>query len=887
MLRAAPSTSRALLNLRIVSARRTTQRLYSSNNDNDNNGNDNSNKNDEDGRSPSQGQTYREQQARRDEERARGEQESAQREQWEKARRAIIQGSVPVNSSDAGNDSQDSRIKPLDPRLIRKTSADGSAPKGIYRPFLGNRDPNAPAAREFRPVETPTHQPAGPTPIVRGSSASSSTTDSTEAPPKPTGIVRPSSSTTDSTNAPPKPTGIVRPYTRKLDEDKLKDAEVIRPKLYRYPSGTGGADYNPDKPPPMRTVLYTLDERDIVTRPSPTQPVEDRDSTTESTSGSVPPTGRTPDGTLRRVTEWPQRTAEYLQQRAEFSRDEDSGKTSDNAEPAKISPIVRPKMSNVPESKVKFIPPILHVYQSNSSAEEMRKGRIRGPPVVSTLRDTSGLVRERREISERKWGLNRFMKAKLGKPLKKEKPKRTQERIYNPADFIRPTASIVPFRRDPLPVPSDFEPLGRKKEDLHATHSLKSLITSKLPIQIYVSNSINAYHNLALEHHLFTHLDPDKTHLFIYRNDRAVVIGRNQNPWLEANHPLLIPDPNAPSHYPDGKPIPTPLPPPVLLRRRSGGGAVLHDLGNVNYSVTVPTSVFSRQKHAEMIAQTCRNLGVHTAKVNDRHDIVMDSAITIKGEDDFTPVPENHWDLKISGSAFKLTKDRSYHHGTMLCTTDLNAMRFLRSPLRDLNCVKARGVDSVPAEVENTNIQPEDFILEVVKSFKELYKGQKFGVCLVKENEPYKEVGFREEVEVMKSQDWIYGQTPRFWLTLPAKKGVVEVDKGIIVSEDMKGSHFGGRVIEWLIERSGVEGGKEWAKHAVGAVEWGKWEGMKGWAKEERRRIAQIWKEVEEEKRRPQKIARKRQMIERYAVPAHKKAKRTSWEQRGSAKKWR
>lgn len=242
--------------------------------------------------------------------------------------------------------------------------------------------------------------------------------------------------------------------------------------------------------------------------------------------------------------------------------------------------------------------------------------------------------------------------------------------------------------------------------------------------QIWTSRSHNPFLNLSIEHYLLQNTPTDSAVLFLYINSPCVVIGRNQNPWLEAN--LKIVGCNA-RHGLHGKEKAI-----QLVRRRSGGGTVFHDEHNVNYSVICPIGDFRRDKHAEMVTKAMRKFNPR-ARVNERHDIVVDQG----------PLrPKEHWPdtedmhqtpyfsevkapLKVSGSAFKLTKNRALHHGTCLLGSDLGIMRkALRSDVRPF--LKARGVDSVRSPVGNlcaghAKGDTDTFVKEVIDQFRELY----------------------------------------------------------------------------------------------------------------------------------------------------------------------
>ncbi len=152
----------------------------------------------------------------------------------------------------------------------------------------------------------------------------------------------------------------------------------------------------------------------------------------------------------------------------------------------------------------------------------------------------------------------------------------------------------------------------------------------------------------------------------------------------------------------------------LLVRRRSGGGTVFHDEGNVNYCVICPTADFTRDKHAEMVVRALRRWngrGVN-ARVNERHDIVLDQGswdrVDPNGRIERLDTHRSPFQgqgagppLKISGSAYKLTRLRALHHGTcLLASPNLGLIHaYLDSPARPF--LKARGVESVRSSVGN------------------------------------------------------------------------------------------------------------------------------------------------------------------------------------------
>ena len=250
--------------------------------------------------------------------------------------------------------------------------------------------------------------------------------------------------------------------------------------------------------------------------------------------------------------------------------------------------------------------------------------------------------------------------------------------------------------------------------------------------QIYVSHARDPYLNLSVEHFLLQKSSPESVILFLYVNRPCVIIGRNQNPWAEVNLRLLNQARNgAISTHRKVQHV-------DLVRRRSGGGTVFHDEGNMNYSVICPPSIFTRDKHAEMVTRAIRAF-TDRARVNERHDIVLDQGSLVP-ESKFPEEEDMHRTryyasnatkspLKISGSAYKFIRNRALHHGTcLLASPSLSTIsRYLASPARPF--LEIRGVDSVRSPVGNLFTKPDQlldlmtsFQASVLKSFIQLYR---------------------------------------------------------------------------------------------------------------------------------------------------------------------
>jgi len=269
-------------------------------------------------------------------------------------------------------------------------------------------------------------------------------------------------------------------------------------------------------------------------------------------------------------------------------------------------------------------------------------------------------------------------------------------------------------------------------------------------VQVYISRSTDPYLNLSVEHFLLQKSHPQSVVLFLYSNRPCIVIGRNQNPWVEVNLGLvsqpgilqrLRTNTETAAGYEEtaGRRETDISDDDVLLvRRRSGGGTVFHDAGNMNYSVICPPASFDRDKHAEMVVRALRSLDIpHGVRVNERHDIVLDvsssSAAAAAANSSLPPAEKTGMNdskqngeavkiYKISGSAYKLTRTRSLHHGTCLLSSPHLPFlsRLLRSPAAPY--IKARGVESVRSPVRNVGVSNSDFEEAVVSEFRAMYE---------------------------------------------------------------------------------------------------------------------------------------------------------------------
>ncbi len=169
------------------------------------------------------------------------------------------------------------------------------------------------------------------------------------------------------------------------------------------------------------------------------------------------------------------------------------------------------------------------------------------------------------------------------------------------------------------------------------------------------------YENLALEEALLNRVGEGELILYLWQNERTVVIGRNQNPWKECRTALLAEE--------GGR----------LARRLSGGGAVFHDLGNLNFTFLMPAADYDLPRQLMVIERACQSLGIPAAR-SGRNDLLADGR-------------------KFSGNAFYQHAGKAYHHGTLMLDVDLEMVQRYLSPSKAK--LAAKGVDSVRSRVVN------------------------------------------------------------------------------------------------------------------------------------------------------------------------------------------
>lgn len=194
------------------------------------------------------------------------------------------------------------------------------------------------------------------------------------------------------------------------------------------------------------------------------------------------------------------------------------------------------------------------------------------------------------------------------------------------------------------------------------------------------------YKNIALEEYLTMNVNPGECILYLWQNRHTVVIGKNQNCWKECNITELEKDGG------------------FLARRLSGGGAVFHDLGNLNFTFCVRAEDYDLDKQIDVILRSVKSLGI-TAEKTGRNDI------TIQGK-------------KFSGNAFLRIGDFCYHHGTIMMNVDIDKMQKYLNV--DKSKLISKGVNSVSSRVTSLiefkrDINVTILINALIKAFEDVY----------------------------------------------------------------------------------------------------------------------------------------------------------------------
>lgn len=260
--------------------------------------------------------------------------------------------------------------------------------------------------------------------------------------------------------------------------------------------------------------------------------------------------------------------------------------------------------------------------------------------------------------------------------------------------------------------------------------------------RIIISNTFDPAYNLALEEYL---IECKRDVLYLWQNANTIVIGRNQNPYKECNLRKM---------NEDGV---------TLIRRKSGGGAVFHDLGNLNFTIISPKKEDNIENNFNLVNNALKTLKI-TSVFNGRNDLLVDGK-------------------KISGNAFYEKDSIFCHHGTLLIDVDMDRLgNYLTASKLKL---ESNGIDSVKSRVVNLNDIIKNISVDSVK--KALIKEYILNNDDI-EAEFYSKDDIESNNEIMKrvnrykSWEWVYGESPSSNITYEEKFdfGIVSLELEVV-----------------------------------------------------------------------------------------------------------
>lgn len=245
-----------------------------------------------------------------------------------------------------------------------------------------------------------------------------------------------------------------------------------------------------------------------------------------------------------------------------------------------------------------------------------------------------------------------------------------------------------------------------------------------MKLRVVVSNQTNPYINVAVENWLVAQPSDDCVTLYLWKNHRTVVIGQNQNPFSECNVEQLIADGG------------------YVMRRTTGGGAVYHDDGNINFSFVATPSLYNQDKQFKVICMALNNFGIE-AQLSGRNDL------TTNGR-------------KFSGNAFSKGKSHWLHHGTLLIRGNVDDLsRYLLVKPSKLH---KHGVASVQSRVVNLSelapsLTSDNIVPHLISAFESTYGAK---AEILDFDNISSQPDAKNLINKYSSEEWLYGRWKKF-----------------------------------------------------------------------------------------------------------------------------
>ena len=266
-----------------------------------------------------------------------------------------------------------------------------------------------------------------------------------------------------------------------------------------------------------------------------------------------------------------------------------------------------------------------------------------------------------------------------------------------------------------------------------------------MELQILISTQYDPFLNRAVEQYLTDNQEEGTVTMYLWKNQQTVVIGYNQNPYAECNVKLLLDEGG------------------YLMRRGTGGGAVYHDLGNINFSFIADKSLYDVKRQLSVIQDALLAYGLQ-AEISGRNDLTCQRR-------------------KFSGNAFAKGQRNNLHHGTILIKTDSAMMQ--RYLIVDKAKLMKNGVKSVASRVINLSELVPDLTSENIKqplidSFEKVYSGK---ATLLDFDTLAKNEAVQAIREHIASDDFLFSRWRQFKTTKKAQFPWGNVDIALHIDE--------------------------------------------------------------------------------------------------------
>ena len=291
-------------------------------------------------------------------------------------------------------------------------------------------------------------------------------------------------------------------------------------------------------------------------------------------------------------------------------------------------------------------------------------------------------------------------------------------------------------------------------------------------MRLLVNHQTDPAYNLALEELLASESREDM--LMLWRNDNAIIVGRNQNTAAEIDADFV-----RVNHI-------------QVVRRMTGGGAVYHDLGNINYTIIAPGRQLEQEafsRNAAVIVKVLKSYGLD-AKFQGRNDILLDGR-------------------KVSGSAKCVLNDRTLFHGTLLFDADLSVLTRALTP--DESKIASKGIKSVRSRVANIREYLPQFDRETFFADLQSRLAEQLGVFTEAIPEKLQRAAEILAQQKYRTWEWNYGSVMTYaynWKARFACGGVeicFNVKDNLIADMKITGDFFGSRdVAELAAKFNGV-----------------------------------------------------------------------------------